>query len=224
MTPESARTRNPEGTKRAVLDAAEQLFAERGFAGTSMRDISDASGVSQPLIQHHFGSKDGLYGSVLRRAVENYAARFPEAARVTDEPVDVQAEIERLFQFVRDYPLQMRIVGWARLEGKQGLVTGCEALRCAMVRRIERGQELGIVRNDIDAPSLAVMLEGLIFYWFENRLLNAPLFPAGPDDDAYVRKAVALLERGFAPGGTGRSARERRNAGTARKSARSTRT
>ncbi|MDR3633703.1 MAG: TetR/AcrR family transcriptional regulator [Isosphaeraceae bacterium] len=224
MNAEVARTRNPEGTKRAVVDAAERLFAERGFAGTSMRDISEASGVSQPLIQHHFGSKEGLYSSVLRRAVENYAARFPDAARVTDQPVDVQTELERLFQFVRDYPLQTRIVGWARLEGKQGLVTGCEALRCAMVHRIERGQELGLVRNDIDAPSLAVMLEALIFYWFENRPLNAALFPAGLDDDAYVRKAIALLERGFAPGGTGRSAKQSGTARASRKPSRSSRT
>ncbi|MHC5538660.1 TetR family transcriptional regulator, partial [Singulisphaera rosea] len=41
MKDEGDRGRDPEGTKAAVLDAAERLFAEDGFAATSMRDISN---------------------------------------------------------------------------------------------------------------------------------------------------------------------------------------
>ncbi len=51
------RVRDSEATQAAVLRAAEVLFAENGFAATSIRDISQASGVSHPLILHHFGSK-----------------------------------------------------------------------------------------------------------------------------------------------------------------------
>jgi TetR/AcrR family transcriptional regulator len=197
---ESTRTRNPAGTKRAVLDAAERLFAEHGFAGTSMRDIAEASGISQPLIQHHFGHKDDLYAAVLRLAVERYAARFPDAARVTDQPVDIRTEMSRIFTFLRENELQIRMIGWARLERKHELVSGCDELRRALVLRIERAQQLGLVREDIDAASLAVMLEGLIIHWFENRPLNARLFAELPEDDAYLARAIALLERGFAPG------------------------
>jgi TetR/AcrR family transcriptional regulator len=193
---ESTRTRNPERTKRAVLDAAERLFAERGFVGTSMRDIADASGVSQPLIQYHFDHKDGLYAAALRRAVEAYAARFPEAAHVTDQPLDVACEMQRLFTFLQENQLQVRMIGWARLEGKHELVTGCESLRRAMVQRIECAQQQGRVRSDIKAASLGVMLEGLLFSWFENRSLNARLFPEGIDDNVFLRSAIALFERG----------------------------
>jgi TetR/AcrR family transcriptional regulator len=200
VTAESTRTRNPAGTKRAVLEAAEQLFADRGFAGTSMRDIADASGVSQPLIQHHFGHKEDLYAAVVRLAVERYAAQFPDAARITDQPVDLRTEMSRLFTFLRENALQIRMVGWARLERRHELVAGCDDLRRAMVLRIERAQQLGLVRDDIDSASLAVMLEGLVFHWFDNRSLNARLFDETPNDDAYLAKAIALLERGFSPG------------------------
>lgn len=197
MSEDSPRTRNPERTKLAVLDAAERLFAERGFVGTSMRDIADSSGISQPLIQYHFVNKDGLYAAALRRAVETYAARFPDAALVTDQPVDVETEMGRLFSFLQENPLQIRMIGWARLEGKHDLVTGCEELRRALVQRIECGQKQGHVRTDITAASLAVMLEGLIFHWFENRQLNAKLFVDDLDDAGYLRDAIALLSRGF---------------------------
>ena len=73
---EGHRVRDPEGTRAAVLAAAERLFAEQGFANTSLRDISCTSGVSHPLIHHHFGSKEGLYQAVKRRLVENSAASF----------------------------------------------------------------------------------------------------------------------------------------------------
>jgi len=200
MNLESTRTRNPERTKLAVLDAAEQLFAERGFVGTSMRDIADASGVSQPLIQYHFNHKDGLYEAALRRAVEAYAARFPEAARVADQPADLRTELKRIFSFMQENPLQTRLVGWARLENKSELVTGCEMLRRAMVGRLQRAQEQGLVRRDVDATAMTVMLEGLIFYWFENRSLNAQIIPADLDDDTYLEQTIAIVERGFGTG------------------------
>lgn len=196
---EPTRTRDPEGTKRAVLDAAERLFADRGYEGTSIRDISAASGVSQPLIQHHFGSKDVLYGSVLRRAIEDYKAQSPEAAWATDEPGNPESEMGIIYKFLRENERQLRMIGWARLEGKHELVAGAECLRKAMVQRIKRAQDLGLVRDDIDAASLTVMMEGIIFYWLESRALNAPLFVDCPCDEDYLCKAIAVLERGFAP-------------------------
>ena len=49
----------------AIREAATALFAERGFAAVTVRDIAASAGVSAPLVIHHYGSKDGL-----RRAVD----------------------------------------------------------------------------------------------------------------------------------------------------------
>jgi TetR/AcrR family transcriptional regulator len=199
MNAEPARVRDPDGTKRSVLDAAERLFAERGFAGTSLRDIAVASGVSHPLIQHHFGTKEGLYSAVLRRCGEDYAERFPELVGGTDQPLDLRAEMERLFGVLREKGALLRMVGWARLEGRHELLPGGGEARRAMVRRIELGQRLGLVRGDIDAATLGVMMEALLFYWIDYRSFNSELYPDTPEDDVYLEKAIALLERGFAP-------------------------
>lgn len=59
-------------TARArIRNAALVQFAERGFAGTSMRVIAEAAGVSLGLVQHHFGAKDKL-----RQACDAYALEF----------------------------------------------------------------------------------------------------------------------------------------------------
>ena len=54
------RSDRPAGTREAILEAAEELFAERGFAGTSVRDIVRVSNSSPPSLYHFFGSKEKL--------------------------------------------------------------------------------------------------------------------------------------------------------------------
>jgi AcrR family transcriptional regulator len=54
--------------KRAtILDAAEAIFVERGYHGTSLRDVSSAAGVTLALVSYHFGSKEGLFRAVIER-------------------------------------------------------------------------------------------------------------------------------------------------------------
>lgn len=196
---EPHRVRDPEGTKHAVLDAAQRLFTGRGFAGTSMRDIACASGISQPLIHHHFGSKEDLYTAVRRRIIDDYVARFPDIARATDRPADVPAELRRLFEFMRDNESLLRMIAWSRLEGRFRMLPGDAELRLAMVRRIELAQRLGLVRPDLDARFIVTVLEGVVLHWLDNREFNADLFDGRPDDRAYLEQAIALMERGLAP-------------------------
>ena len=51
-------------TKALILDAAEQLFAERSFAAVSMRDITSAAGVNLAAVNYHFGSKEELLAAL----------------------------------------------------------------------------------------------------------------------------------------------------------------
>lgn len=57
-------------TKTQILDVAEQLFAEHGFADTSLRAITSAAGVNLASVNYHFGSKKLLIQAVLERYLE----------------------------------------------------------------------------------------------------------------------------------------------------------
>ncbi|MGB0971759.1 MAG: helix-turn-helix domain-containing protein, partial [Mycobacterium sp.] len=70
MTTESATRRSPQPIGReevaaAILTAAADLFAERGPAATSIRDIASRSRVNHGLVFRHFGTKEQLAGAVL---------------------------------------------------------------------------------------------------------------------------------------------------------------
>src|SRR5437763_389819 len=192
--------RDPGHTRALVIDAAERLFAERGFAATSMRDISAASGVSHPLIHHHFGSKEDLYAAVKRRMVEGYARRFPAAARATNRPLSVRAEMRRIMTYLSENPVMLRLCGWTRLEGDIQVWPGEPDLLDTLRRRVEAGQRRGRIRDDLDPAVLSLMIFGLILFWVENRAHFTERFRGRIDDESYFRQAVALIERGIAPG------------------------
>ena len=61
-------TRPSEVTRERIMKAAERLFAERGYEGTSIRAIVAKARVNQAAINYHFAGKDGLYREVLRAA------------------------------------------------------------------------------------------------------------------------------------------------------------
>jgi TetR/AcrR family transcriptional regulator len=65
----SMAERDAERTRAAILDAAEELFAEHGYDGTSMQQIGVAAGVARSTPGYFFGSKDAMYEAVLARAV-----------------------------------------------------------------------------------------------------------------------------------------------------------
>ena len=60
----------PSDTRTQILDAAERLFAERGFRGTSVRAITDRAGANLAAVGYHFGSKAQLLTAVIRRVIE----------------------------------------------------------------------------------------------------------------------------------------------------------
>jgi TetR/AcrR family transcriptional regulator len=68
MTPRSPRS--PRTRREEILDLATQLFAERGYEGTSMADLAERVGLRKASLFHHFASKEVLYTAVLARLVE----------------------------------------------------------------------------------------------------------------------------------------------------------
>lgn len=67
MVATAAGSRVRPTSKEDILDAAERLFASRGFDGTSMREIAQEAGVAQALLHYHFKTKEGLFEAMFGR-------------------------------------------------------------------------------------------------------------------------------------------------------------
>lgn len=86
-------------TRLRILDTAEVCFAQRGFDGTSLREITAQAGVNLGAVNYHFGSKAGLFDEVLRRRVEpineqRHALLDAAIARHDPEPAPLEEMLE----------------------------------------------------------------------------------------------------------------------------------
>ncbi|UOZ06831.1 TetR family transcriptional regulator [Amycolatopsis sp. WQ 127309] len=79
MTEQPGRKRDAAATRLALLDAAADLFADRGFDRTTVRDIAKEAGANQSLLFRYFGSKEALFEAVIARNTrEQIASNAPE--------------------------------------------------------------------------------------------------------------------------------------------------
>jgi len=80
----SRRELYSEATRAALLDEATTLFAERGYAGTSLEDVASASQVTRGAVYHHFASKQALFEAVLDLQEARVTAEVIAAATTAD--------------------------------------------------------------------------------------------------------------------------------------------
>lgn len=173
----SNRGRRPGSpdTRAAILEAARALFAERGYAGTSMRAIGAAAGVDPALVHHYFGRKDDLFMASLqvpfdpREALREVVSGGPERAG---------EGLVRTFLSVWDDPeLQPRLVAFVRsvLEPSgQRLLT--EGFLPAVVLPVARA--LGIEQPEHRMPLVASQVLGLILMRYVLRMEPLASMPA----------------------------------------------
>lgn len=72
--------------RKALLDAAEQLITEEGYAAATVRQVASKAGLKHQAVFYYFGSQDDLLLGVVRRAIENYRERLTAAVN-TEHPL-----------------------------------------------------------------------------------------------------------------------------------------
>jgi len=78
--------RPPVDTRRRILDSAVRLFAERGYAGTSVRDIADELAITKAAVHYHFAAKDQIVAALLEPMLHQFGTVLDEAAARAYDP------------------------------------------------------------------------------------------------------------------------------------------
>jgi TetR/AcrR family transcriptional regulator len=163
------RERNPARTRAAVLDAAEKLFAQKGFEATSLNEVGTAAGVSRGTPGYFFGSKADLYQAVLDRSFtevrEAVRAGRARALASNQTPDAILAgAVSDYFDFLAARPNFIRLIerealsGGPQLDDVSHLSAGQEALAAISA-------ELGL--DDSPSGEAAQLLLSIIaLCWF----------------------------------------------------------
>lgn len=125
---EVAATRRPawEESRRRILDAARELFAERGYRGTTTRDLAEAAGVAELTLFRHFPTKAQLFEQAVVAPVHTFLHEFVERRRERPpggrDQVAATAEFydELLAELTRDAKLVIALVAALSLDESDG--------------------------------------------------------------------------------------------------------
>jgi TetR/AcrR family transcriptional regulator len=104
-------------TAERILDAAEDLFAEKGYSATSLGDVADRVGIRSPSLYNHFRNKEALYSAVLERLLEAFGAPLAE---LRDSPITrerIYQWLETIVRMHHERPNLARLLQHAALSG-----------------------------------------------------------------------------------------------------------
>ncbi len=201
-----ARPRNADGqrTRQAILDAALDLFADKGFFGTSLRDVASAVGVRESALYNYFKSKEALFEALL---LAEHTNKLAQLAPFADGPIaDGRSVLEDLaITSLENFaaPRHQKLFRILMSDGIRLARTG----RINLIERMSDGRERlnGIMRRlirdgwlrDADPQVLAIAFTSPLIVWRQLHAIDAKL-PMIKNPRAFARQHVDQFLQGAA--------------------------
>ncbi len=201
-----ARPRNADGqrTRQAILDAALDLFAEKGYFGTSLRDVAAIVGVRESALYNYFAGKEALFDALLTAHQHSKAERLMPLVegpisdgrnlllQVAYQTLDsfIQPREQKLFRILMSDGVRLAKVG--RINLHERMSHGRDRLQDIIRRLIREGW---LRKADVNTLSLAFVSPLVI--WRQLHAINADL-PMIRNPRAFARQHVELFMVGAA--------------------------
>jgi AcrR family transcriptional regulator len=191
-------TRDPDRTRRRILDAATAEFARAGLGGARVDRIAARSRANKRMLYYYFGSKEALFLAALE---ESYA-RIRSAERDLDlEHSDPREALRRLVDFTWRYFVENP--EFMTLLNSENLHKGRHVKRSRRVREmhsplvetlraiLRRGERAGLFRRGLDPVQLYISIAGEGYFYLSNRYTLAQIFKR----DLMSKRALAERAR-----------------------------
>jgi AcrR family transcriptional regulator len=190
---EPQRKSAPLLRKEQLVQVAEVLFAQNGFAGASIRDIAVTAGVKIGSIYNFFSGKRELHSAVLEKAYGSLQS-YVERAKVVDG--DPEGNLRRVMtavtNFFKEQPTAHRVILQELLVGAEAVDRAIELhLRKARQRIndiLRAGNQMKVFR-DVDVEIFSYGLLSATFGYFSSRALFLRLFPEHASAKTFIDNA-----------------------------------
>ena len=201
ISPLDGQVRKRVDRRQAIVDAATQLFARRGFSGVSVQEIADAAGTHKTTVLYHFASKDALHEAVLDEALDRVVEVTREFLAGEFKRARVAFLLDQMHAFYAEHPA----VAWL-LQRELIEPGGSEAYFARFVEPIykpalaslEAAKRAGLIR-DIDAAFFIHDTHITLIGYFCNKELLERLRP-GVDPysvESLIARREFLIDRIF---------------------------
>jgi TetR/AcrR family transcriptional regulator len=200
---------NETNAKARLLEAATALFAERGYAGTFVREIVGRAGVSKPVLYYYFRNKEGIFCTILDGAAKQQETILAEVLAMSGTALDRLIYLyRRIYQGVMEqqhlFKLIYRLVFGARqaapdYDVEQYHRCMYDAIKTIYLDGLTRGQV-----READADEVAFLVVSLLDFCFHLDYVN----PDSSDPERPVR-LLRLAFRGLGKDNRGAMTYER---------------
>jgi TetR/AcrR family transcriptional regulator len=188
------RRRDAERSRQALMNAALDEFAEKGFDGARIQDIADRAGVNKQLIAYYFGGKEGLYQEV-QRSWPEIEAEFADPALPLDE-----VAVRYLSAGLAD-TRPARLMIWRGLTGDDTDIYDDETTVEADLANLRHAQERGEIAADLDPAFVRMAVMGMVLapVMLPRTILRSTgTEPDSPEFEHYCREQLRRLMRHLA--------------------------
>jgi AcrR family transcriptional regulator len=158
-------------SREQILDAAERLFAEQGFARTTIKQIGGAAGVNSALLYYYFADKEQLYQEVLRRLIGNLVERTSGGLDRPGPPESrLRAMVEAQAEAIASNPRFPRLLVRELAESDAAHAVGqLHVIAATTFRRlcdlVREGQAAGVFRRGLDPRFAAISIVSQVAYF-----------------------------------------------------------
>ncbi len=176
------KERNPDKSKAAILTAAENEFAAKGFFGARVDEIAAKAQINKRMIYAYFGDKEELYNQVLLNTYSKMEDVESDLVKQNLQGTElVEKIISTYFDFLYNNPNFVSILMWENLNKGNYL----KKIENTMIERktilyfinaIENGKSCGIFKNGIDSYQVVLSMITTCFANFSNQYTLSKLF------------------------------------------------
>jgi AcrR family transcriptional regulator len=199
---------SPDADVRSrILDVATGLFAERGYAGTSIQAIAQAAGITKPTLVYHFRSKAGLRREVVASLLGHWRDEVPRlmAAAASGGP-RLASLLEALFDFFRDDPRRAKLLLREMLDDPDEMASllaeHLQPWTRLLTEAMRVGQRQGVIAQDADPEAyVQLVVTTTIGVLAVGDRANALVLPE-PSVDAQLGELVRTAHRSLFPSRT----------------------
>lgn len=160
------RERRRAETQQRIMSAAMGLFSTRGYAETTVEDITEAADVGKGTFFNYFPTKDALLLAIFDSVRQRFVELEASAAHITDVPKSLREFAHRFLNtMVRSPKIIRNMFGLALTDPVMGerFESVLRQARHAIIVLLEHGQKIGQVRTDIPAAILGRSFQQFIF-------------------------------------------------------------
>lgn len=111
------RTRIQEEKEEVILEAALEVFSQRGFHGSTIDQIAEVAGMSKPNLLYYFRTKEAMHQALIDRVLENWLEPLQAFDAEGDPEQEIKSYIRRKLEMARDFPRESRLFANEILQG-----------------------------------------------------------------------------------------------------------